>query len=120
MDGCPISRSPAYADVVRKTAIERLTSRLSQISPADRIVLGRKYSVVHWISSGYEELASRVGSGVLEEAERMVLGTALRIEHIRESLFTRSQGAYCIRCRGYHCGSGGAAIRLSCGEGESG
>ncbi|KAK0494878.1 hypothetical protein EDD18DRAFT_1172831 [Armillaria luteobubalina] len=69
---------------VRKTAIERLTSRLSQISPIDRIILGRRYSVTSWISSGYEELASRAGVVSLEDAERIGLGTALRIEHIRE------------------------------------
>ncbi|SJK97995.1 uncharacterized protein ARMOST_01251 [Armillaria ostoyae] len=97
---------------VRKTAIERLTSRLSQISPADRIVLGRKYSVAHWISSGYEELASRVGVVSLEEAEKIGLGTALMIEHIRESLFTTRSNQqqlhgtyYCGSCYGYHsCG----------------
>ncbi|KAK0486272.1 hypothetical protein IW261DRAFT_1454676 [Armillaria novae-zelandiae] len=72
---------------VRKTAIERLTSRLSQISPVDRVLLGRRYSVVSWISSGYEELASRVTEVSLEEGERIGLVTALRIGHIRESLY---------------------------------
>ncbi|PBK74039.1 hypothetical protein ARMSODRAFT_906666 [Armillaria solidipes] len=96
---------------VRKTAIQRLTSRLSQISPADRIVLGRKYSVAHWISSGYEELATRVGVVSLEEAERVGLGTALRIVYVRESLFTadnqRTTGpCYCSNCRGFHTSSG--------------
>ncbi len=88
----------------RKIAIEHLTRSLSQISPADRIVLGRKYSVAQWISSGCEELASRVESVSLEEGERVGLGTALRIEHIRESLFTvgnqqRATGScYCGYC----------------------
>ncbi|KAK0241285.1 hypothetical protein EDD85DRAFT_818304 [Armillaria nabsnona] len=98
---------------VRKTAMERLTSRLSQISPVDRILLGRRYSVADWISSGYEELASRAGVVSLDEAEKVGLGTALRIEHVRESLFTapgrnqQNQGSYyCNNCRTYHCGSG--------------
>ncbi|PBK86911.1 hypothetical protein ARMGADRAFT_1086017 [Armillaria gallica] len=96
---------------VRKTAMERLTSRLSQISPVDRILLGRRYSVAHWISSGYEELASREGVVSLEEAERVGLGTALRIEHIRESLFAvglRKQPRtntpiYCGSCGSHYC-----------------
>ncbi|SJK97991.1 uncharacterized protein ARMOST_01247 [Armillaria ostoyae] len=89
---------------VRKTAIERLTSRLLQISPADRIVLGRKYSVAHWISSGYEELASRVGVVSLEEAEKVGLGTALRIEHIRESLFAVDNQRATVPCYCDYCG----------------
>ncbi|KAK0226389.1 hypothetical protein IW262DRAFT_1361691 [Armillaria fumosa] len=101
---------------VRKTAIERLTSRLSQISPVDRIILGRRYSVASWISSGYEELASRAGVVSLEDAERIGLGTALRIEHIRESLFTgpgrtnqqQNRGShYCNNCGNYHCSTSG-------------
>ncbi|KAK0494879.1 hypothetical protein EDD18DRAFT_1354864 [Armillaria luteobubalina] len=97
---------------LRKTAIERLTTRLSQLSPTDRIILGRKYSVALWISSGYEELASRVGVVSHEEAERIGLGVALSIEHIRESLFTtrvtqQPYGTYyCGNCYGYHPCSG--------------
>ncbi|KAK0226388.1 hypothetical protein IW262DRAFT_1457617 [Armillaria fumosa] len=79
-----LALSSLWRIAVRKSAIEHLTTSLSQISPADRIVLGRKYSVAQWVSSGYEELASRVEAVSLEEGERVGWSTALRIEHIRE------------------------------------
>ncbi|KAK0241277.1 hypothetical protein EDD85DRAFT_934305 [Armillaria nabsnona] len=73
------------------------------------IVLGRKYSVAQWVSSGYEELASRVESVSLEEGERVGWSTALRIEHIRESNFKdhlQQAGGpgsyYCGQCCRYH------------------
>ncbi|KAK0486271.1 hypothetical protein IW261DRAFT_1454674 [Armillaria novae-zelandiae] len=95
---------------VRKSAIKHLTTNISQISPADRIVLGRKYSVAGWISSGYEELTSRLEAVSLEEGERVGWSTALRIEHIRELNFKDRQrqvpesdgnAYYCGHC-GYY------------------
>ncbi|KAK0459135.1 uncharacterized protein EV420DRAFT_1763588 [Desarmillaria tabescens] len=103
-----LALSSLWRMTVRKTAIERLTSSLSEISPADRIVLGRKYSVGQWISSGCEELATRVEVVSLEEGEKVGLSTALRLEHIRESNFTdgnqqQTQGStYCSYC-GCYC-----------------
>ncbi|KAK0454492.1 hypothetical protein EV421DRAFT_1757209, partial [Armillaria borealis] len=107
-----LALSSLWRMTVRKSAIEHLTVSLSQISPADRIVLGRKYSVAQWISSGCEELASRVGVVSLEEGERVGLSTALRIQHIRESNFTDclqrsavyggSGSYYCGNCCHYH------------------
>ncbi|PBK86915.1 hypothetical protein ARMGADRAFT_998498 [Armillaria gallica] len=106
-----LALSSLWRMTVRKIAIEHLTRSLSQISPADRIVLGRKYSVAQWISSGCEELASRVGVVSLEEGERVGLSTALRIQHIRESNFrdrdclqqTGGSGSYrCGYCSRYH------------------
>ncbi|KAK0212405.1 hypothetical protein DFS33DRAFT_24369 [Desarmillaria ectypa] len=107
-----LALSNIWRMTIRKTAIERLTSSLSEISPVERIILGRKYSVAYWISSGYEELASRVGVVSFEDAKRIGLGTALTIQHIRESLFTeeiqkRNQGSYyCGNCRRYKSYSG--------------
>ncbi|KAK0459147.1 uncharacterized protein EV420DRAFT_1269456, partial [Desarmillaria tabescens] len=108
-----LALSSLWRMTVRKTAIERLTSSLSEISPADRIVLGRKYSVEQWISSGCEELATRVEVVSLEEGERVGLSTALRLGHIRESNFMdgnqqQTQGSYyCSHCGYYRCGCSG-------------
>ncbi len=78
----------------------------------DRILLGRKYSVAHFISSGYEELASRVGVVSLQDSERIGLGTALRIQHIRESLFMErgviQEPYYCSSCRRYNTYASGS------------
>ncbi|KAK0241289.1 hypothetical protein EDD85DRAFT_818321 [Armillaria nabsnona] len=108
-----LALSNMWRMTIRKTAIEHLTSSLSEISPVDRILLGRKYSVAHFLSSGYEELASRVGVVSLEDSERIGLGTALRIQHIRESLFMeRGVGGviqnsyYCSGCHRYNTYSG--------------
>ncbi|KAK0212348.1 hypothetical protein DFS33DRAFT_20462 [Desarmillaria ectypa] len=74
---------------MRSNAIVHLTPLLCRVSPADRILLGRKYSVAHWISSGYVDLAKREGVVSLEEAEKIGLDTALLIHHARESLWKR-------------------------------
>ncbi|KAK0195871.1 hypothetical protein F5146DRAFT_1027449 [Armillaria mellea] len=101
-----LALSNMWRMTIRKTAIEHLTSGLSEISPVDRILLGRKYSVAHFLSSGYEELASRVGVVSLEDSERIGLGTALRIQHIRESLFMErgviQNSYYCSGCHRYN------------------
>ncbi len=72
---------------MRSTAIERLTPSLCDESPEDRILLGRKYSVAHWISSGYVDLAKHEEVVSLEQAGRIGLGTALLIQHVREALW---------------------------------
>lgn len=74
---------------MRNNAIEHLTPRLSNVSPDDRILLGRRHSVAHWISSGYEDLTKREDAVSLEEAGKIGLETALRIQHVRESLWKR-------------------------------
>ncbi|KAK0195874.1 hypothetical protein F5146DRAFT_922948, partial [Armillaria mellea] len=103
-----LALSSLWQMTVRKIAIEHLTRSLSQISPADRIVLGRKYSVPQWISSGCEELASRVGVLSLEEGGKIGLSTSLTIEHIRESNFKdclqRNGGHTSSLCRCNYCG----------------
>ncbi|KAK0195935.1 hypothetical protein F5146DRAFT_1118536 [Armillaria mellea] len=74
---------------MRNNAIEHLTPRLSNVSPDDRILLGRRHLVAHWISSGYEDLTKREDAVSLEEAGKIGLETALRIQHVRESLWKR-------------------------------
>ncbi|KAK0494875.1 hypothetical protein EDD18DRAFT_1255532 [Armillaria luteobubalina] len=105
-----LALSNLWRMTMRKAAIEHLTSKLSEISPVDRVLLGRKYSVANFISSGYEELASRVGIVSLEDSERIGLGTALKIQHIRESLFMErgviQNSYYCVGCRRYNTYSG--------------
>ncbi|KAK0459208.1 uncharacterized protein EV420DRAFT_308793 [Desarmillaria tabescens] len=73
----------------RSNAISHLTQLLCNLSPADRILLGRKFSVAHWISSGYVNLAERGEVVSLEEAGKIGLSTALLIHHVRESLWKR-------------------------------
>ncbi|KAK0486341.1 hypothetical protein IW261DRAFT_792372 [Armillaria novae-zelandiae] len=74
---------------LRSNAIEHLTLRLGSISPIARILLGRKYSVAHWISSGCVDLAKREDAISLEEAGKIGLETALLIQHVRESLWKK-------------------------------
>ncbi len=88
---------------MRSNAIEHLTPRLCNVSPDDRILLGRKYSVAHWISSGYVDLAKREGAVSLEEAGKIGLETALLIQHVRESLWKRDhKKLYHSRRYGYY------------------
>lgn len=74
---------------MRSNAIEHLTPRLGSVSPISRILLGRKHSVAHWITSGYSDLAKREDAVSLEEAGKVGLETALLIQHVRESLWKR-------------------------------
>ncbi|SJK98071.1 uncharacterized protein ARMOST_01328 [Armillaria ostoyae] len=88
---------------MRSNAIAHLTPRLCNVSPDDRILLGRKYSVAHWISSGYVDLAKREGAVSLEEAGKVGLETALLIQHVRESLWKRDhKKLYNSRRYGYY------------------
>ncbi|PBK73969.1 hypothetical protein ARMSODRAFT_951505 [Armillaria solidipes] len=88
---------------MRSNAIEHLTPRLCNVSPDDRVLLGRKFSVAHWISSGYVDLAKREGAVSLEEAGKIGLETALLIQHVRESLWKRDhKKLYNSRRYGYY------------------
>ncbi|KAK0486340.1 hypothetical protein IW261DRAFT_1454989 [Armillaria novae-zelandiae] len=48
----------------RNTAISHLTTLSLKVDPVHRIILGRKYSVAQWYSSGYIDLVHRVEPGV--------------------------------------------------------
>ncbi|KAK0494965.1 hypothetical protein EDD18DRAFT_289402 [Armillaria luteobubalina] len=65
----------------RNLAISHLTTLLLKVDPVDRIILGRKYSVAQWFSSGYVDLVHRVVS--VEEAGKIGLETALGIQRTR-------------------------------------
>lgn len=65
----------------RNLAISHLTTLLLKVDPVDRIILGRKYSVAQWFSSGYVDLVHRVVS--VEEAGKIGLETALGIRRTR-------------------------------------
>ncbi|KAK0226465.1 hypothetical protein IW262DRAFT_768797 [Armillaria fumosa] len=87
---------------VRSNAVEHLTLRVAN-SPIARILLGRKFSVAHWISSGYADLAKREGAVSLEEAGKIGLETALLIQHVRESLWKKDHRELNrMRRRGYY------------------
>ncbi|KAG7449813.1 uncharacterized protein BT62DRAFT_886401, partial [Guyanagaster necrorhizus] len=79
-----LALSSLWRMTVRKTAIEHLTGRYLLRTGS----FGRKYSVAQWISSGCEELGSRVEVVSLEEGKRVGLSATLKIHHIRESFFT--------------------------------
>ncbi len=66
-------------------AISRLTTLLWKIDPVDRVILGRKYSVTQWLSSGFIDLVHRVEMVSEEEAEKIGLETALQIQRVRET-----------------------------------
>ncbi|KAK0241205.1 hypothetical protein EDD85DRAFT_392660 [Armillaria nabsnona] len=69
----------------RNIAISRLTTLLWKIDPVDRVMLGRKYSVAQWLSSGFIDLVHRVEMVSEEEAEKIGLETALQIQRVRET-----------------------------------
>ncbi|KAK0459207.1 uncharacterized protein EV420DRAFT_308675 [Desarmillaria tabescens] len=64
----------------RNVAISHLTTLLWKIDPVDRVILGRKYSVAQWLSSGYMDLVHRAELLTQEEAEKIGLDTALQIQ----------------------------------------
>ncbi|KAK0212349.1 hypothetical protein DFS33DRAFT_19484 [Desarmillaria ectypa] len=72
----------------RNIAISRLTTLLWKIDPVDRVVLGRKYSVAQWLSSGFVDLVHRVELISQEEAEKIGLDTAHQIQRVREIFLT--------------------------------
>ncbi|KAK0226463.1 hypothetical protein IW262DRAFT_1266241, partial [Armillaria fumosa] len=57
----------------RNLAVSHLTTLLLKVDPVDRIILGRKYSVAQWFSSGYIDVVHRVVS--VEEAEKIGVET---------------------------------------------
>ncbi|KAK0494967.1 hypothetical protein EDD18DRAFT_1173247 [Armillaria luteobubalina] len=69
----------------RNVAISGLTTLLWKIDPVDRVILGRKYSVAPWLSSGFMDLVHRVEMVSEEEAEKIGLDTALQIQRVREA-----------------------------------
>ncbi|KAK0454427.1 hypothetical protein EV421DRAFT_1896351 [Armillaria borealis] len=69
----------------RNIAISRLTTLMWKIDPVDRVILGRRYSVAQWLSSGFMDLVHRVEMVSEEEAEKIGLETALQIQRVRET-----------------------------------
>ncbi|KAK0486338.1 hypothetical protein IW261DRAFT_1559742 [Armillaria novae-zelandiae] len=74
----------------RNIAISGLTTLLWKIDPVDRVILGRKYSVAPWLSSGFMDLVHRVEMVSKEEAEKIGLDTALQIQRVREEFLRTS------------------------------
>ncbi|PBK86983.1 hypothetical protein ARMGADRAFT_474111 [Armillaria gallica] len=69
----------------RNIAISGLTTLMWKIDPVDRVILGRRYSVAQWLSSGFMDLVHRVEMVSEEEAEKIGLDTALQIQRVRET-----------------------------------
>ncbi|SJK98068.1 uncharacterized protein ARMOST_01325 [Armillaria ostoyae] len=69
----------------RNIAISGLTTLMWKIDPVDRVILGRRYSVAPWLSSGFMDLVHRVEMVSEEEADKIGLETALQIQRVRET-----------------------------------
>ncbi|GLB38934.1 hypothetical protein LshimejAT787_0600960 [Lyophyllum shimeji] len=67
---------------VRRMAIDHLTS--ATMSPADRVVLARTYSVVEWLRSAYLTLAKDPTSISPEDASKIGLEPVFKLHRARE------------------------------------
>ncbi len=69
---------------VRRTSITEIT-QLRSMEDVDKVVLGREYSVVNWVISGYMGLTSRSGAVSIDDVPRLTLPTCLQLWEVQVS-----------------------------------
>jgi hypothetical protein len=100
---------------LRTFAIENLTN-YKGMDAVERILLGREFSVSHWIKSGYKDLIVQYEPLTPEQADKIGSSLAVRIFRARENATPRSGEGQCPSCRRTVVMSGGVASTSYCGN----
>ena len=94
---------------VRERAIAALGLYVSNQTPKNTVLLAKKYRVVDWLRTAYQQLVKQPSLGIpdLRGPEPLDWETIARIFFIRQTV-TQNQPAksvYCYNCCGYYQGS---------------
>lgn len=79
---------------VRDRALSQSTSMISNMSPLEKILIGRKHGVVKWLKDGYKAIGCRKSGLTQEEKDSLDLATRCGLLELRDRVWTWAVANY--------------------------